>query len=313
MDSGIRFLLDSRRGVITAAAAAEFGVCSGDLRALASKGELFRLCRGAYVDGVAFRAATSEGQHCFRARGVMGLLPSGVALSHHSAAAAWSLPWLGAFPHRVHLVRQGSGQHRRSGTHTIHRSLPGARLHDRDGLRVVEPAYAILGVAAEHGLRQTVAALDAGLHASLVDTARLDEMLEACRGWPGHEVVTSAVALTDSKAESPGESLTRLLLHSLGYPVRSQIEIRAENPSFHARVDFLLVSHRVIVEFDGLVKYAAADGSADHRALVREKAREDRLRALGYQVVRLVWADLGRPTAVREMLEAACRRATKVA
>jgi len=47
-----------------------------------------------------------------------------------------------------------------------------------------------------------------------------------------------------------------------------------------------------VVEFDGAVKYAGADGRA---ALVAEKLREDRLRALGYEVVRIVWSDLARP------------------
>lgn len=313
MDSALRLLMDSRRHVITAAAATELGVSPRDLRALVAKGELFRLCRGAYVDGAAFRAASSEEQHCFRARGVLALLPSGFALSHHSAAAAWSLPWLGAIPRRVHLVREGPGQHRRSTTHTIHRSLPSVRLQDRDGLRVIEPAYAILGIAAENGLRQTVAVLDAGLHTGLVASSRIEEMLGVCPGWPGYEVVTAATALTDPEAESPGESLTRLLLRSLGYSVRSQVEIRATSPEFSARVDFLLEFYPVVIEFDGLKKYAAADGSADHGALVRAKAREDRLRALGYEVVRLVWADLKQPERVRELLEAACRRATKVA
>lgn len=313
MDSALRLLMDSRRHVITAAAATELGVLPRELRSLVAIGELFQLCRGAYVDGPVFRAASSEGQHCLRARGVLAMLPSGMALSHHSAAVAWSLPWLGTVPRRVHLVREGPGQHRRSATHTIHRTLPSVRIQERDGLKVVEPAYAILGVAGEHGLRHTVAALDAGLHTGLVHSSRVEEMLSVCAGWPGHDVVRAATALTDPHAESPGESLTRLLLLNLGYSVRSQVEIRATGPAFSARVDFLLESHRVVIEFDGLKKYGAADGSADRGALVREKAREDQLRALGYEVVRLVWADLQQPEKVRALLEAACRRATRVA
>ena len=61
-----------------------------------------------------------------------------------------------------------------------------------------------------------------------------------------------------------------------------------------ARVD-LLVGDRVVVEFDGLVKYEGAEGRA---ALAAEKRREDWLRSLGYEVVRLTWADLDRPRRV---------------
>jgi very-short-patch-repair endonuclease len=46
----------------------------------------------------------------------------------------------------------------------------------------------------------------------------------------------------------------------------------------------------VLVEFDGALKYAD-----DPRALFREKRREDRLRRLGYVVIRVTWADLEAP------------------
>jgi hypothetical protein len=50
------------------------------------------------------------------------------------------------------------------------------------------------------------------------------------------------------------------------------------------------------------VKYAGADG---REALVREKRREDALRALGFRVVRLTWADLRRPERILAMLRRA--------
>jgi hypothetical protein len=67
-----------------------------------------------------------------------------------------------------------------------------------------------------------------------------------------------------------------------------------------------VVGERVVVEFDGLVKYDGADGRA---ALAREKAREDRLRAAGYQVVRLVWSDLRDPHRVATLVRQAAHRA----
>jgi len=49
--------------------------------------------------------------------------------------------------------------------------------------------------------------------------------------------------------------------------------------------------------------------------LAAEKSREDRLRALGYEFVRLTWADLSRPATVERLMrlavaQAAARRAT---
>ena len=57
------------------------------------------------------------------------------------------------------------------------------------------------------------------------------------------------------------------------------------------RVDFL-VGDRVVVEFDGAIKYDGLDGK---RALMEEKRREERLRDAGFRVVRVTWADLTRP------------------
>jgi very-short-patch-repair endonuclease len=65
-----------------------------------------------------------------------------------------------------------------------------------------------------------------------------------------------------------------------------------DSDGFIARVDFFFPDQNTVVEFDGLTKYA--DGSAE--TLVREKIREDRLRALGLEVVRITWADLAHPS-----------------
>lgn len=90
------------------------------------------------------------------------------------------------------------------------------------------------------------------------------------------------------------------MFHALGIQQpEQQVDIHGRTGAFIARVDFLFRAARVVVEFDGAVKYAGADG---RDALVREKRREDALRALGYRVVRLTWADLRRPERVRALL-----------
>jgi very-short-patch-repair endonuclease len=98
-----------------------------------------------------------------------------------------------------------------------------------------------------------------------------------------------------------------LLLNALGYRPIPQVEIRDPQGRLAGRVDFLLEGERIIVEFDGLMKYAGAHG---RDALAAEKSREDRLRALGYEFVRLTWADLTRPSTVERMLRMAVARAS---
>lgn len=90
-----------------------------------------------------------------------------------------------------------------------------------------------------------------------------------------------------------------MLLRDLGFEARSQV-VLSDDDGFVARVDFLV--GLVVVEFDGLVKYEGAEG---RRALAAEKRREDRLRARGFAVVRLTWADLDRPDRVAALMRRA--------
>jgi very-short-patch-repair endonuclease len=79
------------------------------------------------------------------------------------------------------------------------------------------------------------------------------------------------------------------------------------------RVDFLFREFRTIVEFDGKIKYSrelAPDGDPTI-ALWREKQREDRLRALGYEVVRITWADLHDVSKLIAKIHAAFLRAER--
>ncbi|MBP6526067.1 MAG: DUF559 domain-containing protein [Dermatophilaceae bacterium] len=109
----------------------------------------------------------------------------------------------------------------------------------------------------------------------------------------------------DGRRESVGESRCAVAMAMAGIEVTPQALIVDEDGELVGRVDFLVTGTNVIVEFDGKVKYA----SGDPDVLWKEKRREDRLRRLGYVVVRLTWADLERPGGVA----AAVRRALKAA
>jgi hypothetical protein len=61
----------------------------------------------------------------------------------------------------------------------------------------------------------------------------------------------------------------------VGQP-EQQVDIHEEHGRFVARVDFLFRKQRVVVEFDGLTKYAGADG---REALVAEKTPRGRAAA----------------------------------
>jgi hypothetical protein len=150
-----------------------------------------------------------------------------------------------------------------------------------------------------------VAAADAALHAGQVTKDDLEIALRVAQLGPGRRDARIAVELSEALTESPGESWARVLFVSLGLPtVEPQVVIRDERGlggscARVGRVDFLFRAQRTIVEFDGLVKYGGSDG---RQALIDEKRREDALRSLGYQVVRLTWRDLHDPRLVARTL-----------
>lgn len=79
---------------------------------------------------------------------------------------------------------------------------------------------------------------------------------------------------------------------------------------FVARADFGWPKLRTLGEFDGRSKYLRLrdKGETIEEAVIREKLREDRLRDLGWQVVRWIWAELFRPEVIAERLHRAFAR-----
>ena len=173
------------------------------------------------------------------------------------------------------------------------------------GVRCISTESAVVLTAVRHGMKAGVVAADAALHNDLVDVAGLSAATtRLALGVRGSAKAARLLQLVDASSESPGESLTRMLLVGLGALFATQVELRDAH-GFIGGVDFL-VERRIVVEFDGLVKY---DGVQGREALAAEKRREDRLRAAGYEVVRLTWADLQAPGRVALLLRQARSRA----
>lgn len=93
----------------------------------------------------------------------------------------------------------------------------------------------------------------------------------------------------------------------------SSPQFTVRDGDFVAMVDLLLDVAPVVVEFDGFVKYGRTvirpGESAPGDIAFAEKVREDRLRTLGYEVVRIIWSELDDLPALRRRIEAAIQRA----
>lgn len=303
MDPRIRALLASQRGVCSTDQLRALDVDEVALHGLVRSGDLVRLRRGLQVAGSAWQGASPERRLALRSRALLLHRP-GAAASHASAAVIHGLPLWGVPPHVVDLVSPTPRRRSRTGLR-LHPWPKGVAADTVQGLPVVPLGLAIAQVAAEHGLTAGLVCLDRALHEELVGLDAVAEAADVLAAGPSLcRRLASMQGLADARCESVGETRARLLLGDLGFEVRSQVEIR-HGRSFVGRVDFL-VGERVVVEFDGMVKYGGADG---RRALQAEKRREDQLRDAGYAVVRLVWADLDEPERVLDLVQRAMRRA----
>lgn len=173
-----------------------------------------------------------------------------------------------------------------------------------DGIAVTSMPRTLADVAASHPMTTALAIADDLLRRRVLDLAGVQHALDT---HPGRntDLEVPLATFASGLAESPGESWCRLELHRAGLPAPlEQMVVRDERGRFVARVDFAWPAQGVILEFDGRTKYEKEGG----QAVFEEKRREDRLRALGWVVVRCVWADLRRFDSVATELRHALDR-----
>ncbi|WP_423921895.1 hypothetical protein ACPEEZ_01665 [Frigoribacterium sp. 2-23] len=281
----------------------------GDERALLrdrDAGRLTAVGPGVYVDAAVFSRARPAERHAIAVHAIVPRLGTDVLVSHESALALRAFPLLGDWPRVVHVI----DLHRtraRTDTWLVRHVEPRdgvGQVEDVGGLRTVGVARAVFDVIRARELRDAVIILDHALHSGSLDVADLSALVDAAVGVRGCRRARTALELADARAESPGESLSRvgMLANRLPPPVLQQAFVREGRGV--DRVDFWWPDQGVIGEFDGENKYrddGFRQGRTPEQVLLDEKYREDRLRARAEvrTLVRWNWADA---LAVRPML-----------
>lgn len=222
---------------------------------------------------------------------------SAAVVSHISAAVVHDLPVWSIPLARVHLTRN-----RRTGARTGTRVMMHAASIESDevvrigDLRVTTVARTIVDLARTVPFEQAVVVGDAAMRLRRTTRAELAEQLVRANGRPGCPAARRVIEFLDGRAESPGESRSRVVLRNAGLPAPElQSTILDINGGYVARVDFLFPTLGVIGEFDGMVKYRNNSHGSPESIVIAEKRREDALRALGWTIVRWTWPDLDTP------------------
>lgn len=300
-------------GVVLRRDVVESGLTDAWLRRMVQQGHLVRMRQGAYASAQSWVDADKVRRHLMLTSAVVrqydGRL---VAVSHTSAALLYGAPDWGHDLTRVHLTSLLGTSERNQAKVVHHRGV--VRVGDvsrREGFWVTSPARTALDAACLLPREAAVCLVDWFLHSGLTTRAELDAMFVSMKEWPDTLGLWRVLDLCDGRSESVGETRTRLMVRDQGLPAPElQWVVHDRDGRFVGRVDLAWPEHGLILEFDGRVKYREhlRPGESIEDAVLREKAREDRLReATGFAVIRITWRDLADPVGTCRRIRALMR------
>ena len=302
-------MLGPIRGVTSRRALLASGWDAMALQRELRSGRIVTVRRGAYAPALLLAAAAREPNlaHAVDIAAVAATQHRQVVASHLTAAMLHRLDVL-APPSRLEFTSPTGVDKLGRGYRIRVATLPASHIDRHRGVFVTTVARTVIDIGRTAPLREALVVADAALRGARVDKEGLREAHASCRRWPGSDAADVVVHLADGRAESPLETLGRLLVLEHGLPAPElQLPIWDDEGIF-AYVDLGWPAHRVAVEFDGMVKY---DGR-DPGVLRREKLRQERLERLGWIVVRLTWHDVVyEPDRAMARLRAALARAER--
>ena len=227
--------------------------------------------------------------------------------ARESAAQVMGLPVIGVPEEIQTVVPPGTvGGRSRNGVRRIMAVEGDPEPWTMYGLRVTRPVETVRDLTVRLPLQRSLPAMDRLLQGKALPGSphntnlvfSRDHVRESVARLPSaakQNRVLRVLDVADGGAQSAGESKSRAIMILNGFPT----------PVLQARFhddwgqigfpDFDWEEFKILGEFDGYEKYSAQrylKGKTPAEVVVAEKKREDRLRALGYTVVRWTWDDL---------------------
>lgn len=271
------------------------GAGDHDIARQVRRHELQRVRPGAFVTPEDWASSYPEQRQRALAHAAQAAAPtSDVIFSHLTAAALWGLPLFRRRDTRVHTISPSGPV--ASSTRTVLRHAGWCDDLDIvaiDGLRATSLARTVFDVSRMVSLETAVAVADAALRLAgrkkgtreldldAAETLRGDihAFVDLSGGARGIRTARFIAPFADARAERPGESISRLYLHQLGFaPPALQVRVRGPRGEDY-EVDFEF--DEAFGEFDGLGKYTdptMLGGRTSQQALIDEKRREDWIR-----------------------------------
>jgi very-short-patch-repair endonuclease len=230
-------------------------------------------------------------------------LPPGAAIGGLSAAYLFGADLLRPDAPVSIVALRTTGTHRSDRIRVHHTVIDPVDLTTIDGLPVTTPTRTAFDLGRRLGRRTAVAAVDAMLNRGTLDLGEAAELARQRHWWPGIPRLNEILRLADSRAESPMETMLRLLFLDAGLPaMQPQFEVRDARGRLIGRVDLAWPAIRLAVEYEG-------DHHREQGQFRRDIGRVNALRMAGWTVVRLSADDvLRRPAETIALLTAELAR-----
>jgi uncharacterized protein DUF559 len=228
-------------------------------------------------------------------------LPGAVA-SHLSAAALLGLIEPPGNPH-VTVVR--GANHRLSGAvvHRVRQTIAFGDLSTIDGIPSTSAARTLVDCASELDYDRFCELLDTALIRRLTTSREVRAAADRAAQGPGRKglpLIDQALEVwsTGRRPDSTPEIKLHRLILGWGFPAPvRQHPILDANGRFVAKVDLAIPAWKVVLEYDGQEYHGPRRRQAD-------AARQGRIEALGWTVVRVTKYDLRHPARLRTRLQA---------
>jgi hypothetical protein len=277
LDRVVAELAGRQHGVVTRGQLLEIGLQRGAIRLRLERGRLHLLHRGVYAVG--HRVLTEEG------RWMAAVLAGGpgAVLSHRSAAAHWGIRHSQRPDIEMTVPR---ALRCRPTLHFHHSCLPEDEVTISEGIPVTTVPRTLFDLAAVVPLAQLRRAVNEAEIRRLWDSLSLADLLDRHPRRPGAAAIRAVLG-------TPAAGITRneledrflALLDSAGLP-RPATNVPLQVDGWWLEADCRWHEQRLIVELDGRATHATRS------AFEGDRARDRRLVAAGWRVVRITWRQL---------------------
>ena len=297
-------------GIVTTAELLATGTTANQIRGMVSSGTLIPVFRGVYMraEQASKFSDLPGGKHLLEAAAAVAVIGNSAVVSHQSAAQLYGIDLLHKPGPQVTLTSRERDWKNRPGIHVYAVDLPDSHRTVASGLPMTTAARTVVDLARTLDFKAGVVAADSALRRKITSKPELESALAAQSNWRGVRQAAEVVAFADKRAESPLESISRVVFRDVGLPPPDLQVWLGGKVEPVGRVDFYWKKYRTVAEVDGALKY-----DDPTRARLQLK-RDALLRADEFEVVHFDWQDITKaPDYVAEQMWRAFRRGASTA